>query len=167
MGNLLCNDKQCADVFSVCISVTVWAAACRTSVLLCGNLTQKEKNTPGSFCLADWIPSVTNALCWYQTTFDQVLMWTADFNICPIPAVLPLPLDSALQSLLLFQLWFKNQSGHGKWDELKVETRSCEQCAASDPGLVIVWDFLAENWSRPRVPLLMFFRETSISDRIL
>lgn len=43
VGNLPCYDEQCADVFSVCISFTVWAAACRTSVLLCSNLTRKGK----------------------------------------------------------------------------------------------------------------------------
>lgn len=61
VGNLLCYEEQCADVFSVSISFTVWAAACRTSLLLHGNPTRKETHQAHFVWLISY-PQATNAV---------------------------------------------------------------------------------------------------------
>lgn len=61
VGNLLCYEEQCADVFSVSISFTVWAATCRTSLLLHGNPTRKETHQAHFVRLISY-PPATNAV---------------------------------------------------------------------------------------------------------
>lgn len=153
VGNWLCYDEQCADAFSVCISFTVWAAACRTSLLHCGTLTQKETHQAHFVWLIGY-PPVTNAApprhqtslikFWCDPPISIFAQWLLSFLFS---------WTALCEASLLSQFnWFKNQSRHREWDTLKKE--SFEECADSDPGLVIV----SESRNRRR-PSVMFFGE--------
>ena len=60
VGNLLCYNEQCADV-SQPVSVSVCGLPLAEQVCCSVAIWLGKKTQPGSFCLADWIPPVTNA----------------------------------------------------------------------------------------------------------
>lgn len=159
--------------FSACISFIVWAAACRTSVLLCANLTweKKKKKTPhqAHFVWLIGFPQWLIHRCCLDTSdkFDWVLMWSTDFSICPMTVVVSVPWKlSKACSCLQFNC-FKNQSRRSRRGRVESwkKKRSFEERFACDPGLVIVSDFLAEKLEEAPVPSIMFFREISEGGR--
>lgn len=154
-GNWLCYDEQCADAFSVCISFTVWAAACRTSVLLRGNLTRKETHQAHFVWLIGY-PPVTNAVPPRHQT--SLIKFWCDLPISIFAQWLLLFLffwTALCEASLLSQFnWFKNQSRHREWDTKK---GSFEECVDSDPGLEIVSE--SRNRRRPAIPSIMFSGE--------
>lgn len=154
--------------FSACISFIVWAAACRTSALLCANLTSKKKNThQAHFVWLIGFPPVSNSLTLSPRHIRQV--WSS-FDVIRRFQYLPndygrfSPLNGARQSSLLSQFnCFENQSRHREKDEFESwkKKRSFEGRSACDPGLVIVSDFLAEKSEEAPILSVMFFGEIS------
>lgn len=144
VGNSLCYDEQCADVFSVCISFTVWAAACRTSLLLRGNLTRKETHQAHFVWLIGYPPVTNAALPRHQTSL--IKFWCdppiSIFAQRLLSFLSPERHSAKLRSCLNL-IGSKIKVGTENGTRWKKE--SSRNALASDPGLVIVSEFLAEK----------------------
>lgn len=160
VGNLLCYDKQCADVFSVCISFSVWAAACR-SLLLCVGLTLKKKHTRHTWLIEfpQWLMHSCRDIRQVWSGFDVIRR----FQYLPNDCCHFSPLNNTPQSSLSSQFnWFKNQSRHREWDGLKKKKKKLRGTFCPDPGLVIVSDFFwLSNRRRPPFLRWCFLGEMS------